>query len=254
MGETQFSKETAHGRMYEWDKDNFVSVTTAIKYGIAKPELVGWAARTVAKLATQMEQVDYQKLLDAFEEKRSGASSIGNRVHAIADMISRGEDPGEIDEDAQPYVNAFNDFINDVKPEFVESEVFVANRTMFYAGTIDSIVRLDGELYVLDIKTGNNIYPEVGLQLSAYSRAEFIGRKGGTEHEMPKVNQTKGLVLHIRPEKYALYPVMIGDEVFDAFLAALDIYHYDSSLKHYMVGPKLYGSGPKNETEITIGE
>lgn len=264
MGETMFSKDTPQGRLYSWLGDDYASVTNIIKKGIAKPDLVGWAARSVAKIAVAKQtgedgalvKLNVDELMAAFDEGRNGASNTGNIVHAIAEKISKSMD-FEITEDHDhilSFVNAFNQFMADWSPKFIESEAFVVNRELHYAGTLDAIVDIGGELFILDIKTGKNIYPEVGLQLSAYSRASFIGRPDMTEDAIPNINRNRGLVLHLRPNKYELHPVMIGDEVFDAFLAALDIYHYDTYLKHYIVGPKMMPEVATTNGDDAVGK
>ncbi len=40
-----------------------------------------------------------------------------------------------------------------------------------YAGTADLIVKIDGKLWLLDIKTSNSLHTSYGLQLSAYAMA-----------------------------------------------------------------------------------
>jgi hypothetical protein len=260
MGETLFSKSTESGRVYSWQDNDFISVTTAIKNGIAKPGLVAWAARTVADIAVSMskdgtEPLSKDVLMSAFDEKRSSASNIGNIVHSIAEKISKGQpiDESEVSEDTSPFVDAFKQFIADWQPEFIESEAFVASRKHGYAGTLDAIVKIDDVIYMLDIKTGKSIYAEVGLQLAAYARADFIGRVGGAEEPLPAIHPSRGLVLHLRPGKYALYPVQMGDEVFDAFLAALDVHNYETYLRHYIVGPKMTRESRESNEGVEIG-
>jgi len=262
MGETLFSRSTDSGRIYSWNDQEYVSVTTAIKNGIAKPGLVGWAAKTVADIAVSMaksgdQEITKDVLMSAFDAKRSSASSIGNVVHEIAERLSKGGsiDEDEMDEDTKPFVDAFVQFCEDWKPTFIESEAFVASRTYGYAGTLDAIATIDGQTYMLDIKTGKSIYSEVGLQLAAYARANFIGRVGGAEEPLPETHKTRGLVLHLRPGKYALYPVRIDDEVFDAFLAALDVHHYETYLRHFIIGSKMTKDEPeKNEEVVELGK
>lgn len=264
MGETLFSKNTPDGRVYEWGDTEMVSVTTILKNGIAKPGLVNWAAKTVAGLAVKMQkaddgtlqQLDESTLMESFGSSRNSASSIGNVVHSIAEKISKNEqvDIEALDEGIKPYVDAFMKFIEDWSPEFIESEAFVANKAMGYAGTLDAIVKIKDTQYILDIKTGKSIYPEVGLQLAAYARAEFIGRVGGAEEPLPQINMNRGLVLHLRPNKYSLYDVRIDAEIFDAFLAALDIHHYDADLRHYIIGPRMLPESQQKNGETKIGE
>ena len=264
MGETLYSKNTDIGRVYEWNGDEFVSVTTAIKNGIAKPGLVNWAAKQVANIAVRDADTVHadsaedhiRNIISAFEGIRGAASETGNIVHGLCDRLAKGEEVNddEIDEASKPFIVAYRQFLADWSPKYIESEAFVASKKYGYAGTLDAIIEIDGKAYLMDIKTGKSIYPEVGLQLAAYARADFIGSRGGSENKLPDIHPTRGLVLHLRPNKYALYPVRMDDEVFDAFLAALDVHNYETHLKHYIVGPKMVKEEPENGEGVEIGK
>jgi hypothetical protein len=69
-----------------------------------------------------------------------------------------------------------------------------------------------------DVKTGRNLYPEVGLQLSALANADFIIREDGSEEDIPPIDCMAAL--HIRPRSWNLNYVNRTEECFDAFLAA----------------------------------
>lgn len=60
------------------------------------------------------------------------------------------------------------------------------------------------------------VYPEAGIQLSAYRKARYGWLSDGTRVEMPP-RHSVGVVLHLRPEGYRLYPVACGDDVFEVF-------------------------------------
>jgi hypothetical protein len=87
-----------------------------------------------------------------------------------------------------------------------------------YAGTLDAIVRIAGETWLLDYKTSKGVYPETALQLAAYANADFIGRPGDPiRYGIPVIEQYG--VVHIRPEGAELVPMDVGG-AFEAFLAA----------------------------------
>jgi hypothetical protein len=130
-------------------------------------------------------------------------------------------------------VHQFQRFLLDWQPTYIEAEATVYNRTHGYAGTLDAIVEIEGKKYVLDIKTGKNVWPEAALQLAAYSHAEFFGRSDGREDPFPPIH--RGLVLHLRSDDYSLVPVQIDDTVFDFFLSALDIHHWLRETSKYVI-------------------
>jgi hypothetical protein len=178
------------------------SVTTLIKLGLGTSDpLVNWAVNTTAAAA-----YDRIKILNQFADDgdRDGAISwlIGQRwqksgkamargteLHKAAEKLALGKDP-EVEEHIQPYLEQYLKFLNDHHPEFLMAEAPVYNLTHGYAGTLDAIVRLEGEPLVADIKTtewGPDAltprgdpkmrppFPEVALQLCGYRRAELVG-------------------------------------------------------------------------------
>ena len=220
-------------RLYDWKGESRPSVTSIIRYGVAKPNLVTWAGDKVLELVMSNREPQaaltdrqFKKLITkAWKEEREAAAGKGTAIHASAEQFALGK---RVDMMAgtEGYIAAFDNFCYDFRPEFVMTEALVVSRTYGYAGTLDAIVIIDGKFYVLDIKTGNYIWPEVALQLSAYSRADFTGdRKTGEESPLPDLHK-RGLVLHLRSDGYELRPVRLGDLEFNSFLAALDMYHW----------------------------
>lgn len=106
------------------------------------------------------------------------ASEAGNTVHgAIEDMLINKTQLHWIDE-STGYVNysmeewlmilRFVEFYNTYKPKHILSEQHIFSNKHIFAGTIDLIVELNGEKWILDIKTSNAIHTVYELQLAAY--------------------------------------------------------------------------------------
>lgn len=144
-----------------------------------------------------------------------------------------------------PWMAAFVNFNRDWRPRFLAAEATVFNRPQAYGGTLDAIAVVPGledalpglglgdVPLVVDYKSGNRLYPEVALQLSAYARGEFVGLPDGvTEAPLPDVSQEYGLALHLRPATrqhprgYRLRPVRIGQDVFAHFLFARENFRW----------------------------
>jgi hypothetical protein len=227
---------TSNGRYYEWNGEKYPSVTTILSKGIPKPGLIKWSARLVAEHAVHDEtwldmdnQQAYEYLSSRPDVRRNSSANLGSAIHSAAEAYSLGNEPTNVvSPEAQEYLNGFTQFLSDYRPSYLFTEAAVFNRTHRYAGTLDSIVRIGRTVWVLDTKTGNRVYPEVALQLSAYANAEFLGREGGEQLDLPKIK--KGGVLHLRPNGYDLIPVRIDEEVFDSFLAVKDVFHWDFEL------------------------
>lgn len=65
----------------------------------------------------------------------------------------------------------FQDFYNLVKPETLESEMFLYSDTYQYAGTTDYLCKVGDETWLIDFKTSNHIGLSYDLQLAAYAKA-----------------------------------------------------------------------------------
>jgi len=107
------------------------------------------------------------------------AGKEGTQVHEAAESLVLGEEVNWMDD----YGNAkysqlvwemilkFYDFWSTYKPELISTEEFVYSDKFKYAGTADLLVKMDGETWLLDLKTSNNLHRAYNLQLSAYAKA-----------------------------------------------------------------------------------
>lgn len=202
------------------------SVTTILKQVSKGPALMKWAAREVAEYAVEhilewekLPAKDAVYLLKGAPDRNVTARDRGTAIHAAIDLHLGGM-PTVEDLDLLPYVGGALAFLEDLVEQVLVSEVTIFNRTYQYAGTTDVICQLrDGRTAVVDWKSGNNIYPEVALQLSAYANGEFIGTEDGEELELPRVDV--GIVVHLRPDgTYRAYEIELTARTFKSFLAA----------------------------------
>jgi RecB family exonuclease len=92
----------------------------------------------------------------------------GTAVHAW--LAAPDPKPTQIQEDALPYVQAWQRWADTIRPIILEVEVPVRHVALRYAGTVDAIVRIGSTTYLVDYKTGTA--PDtVGLQTIAYRTA-----------------------------------------------------------------------------------
>jgi len=222
---------------YRWnDGPVLPSVTTIIGVVDKSGPLVGWAKRITAEAAVaHRDELEgwvgsfgqdgaVGMLTKAATAQRDKAANAGTDVHALAEALVRGMEP-EIPTELAPYVAAYQAFLDEWRPDFLAAEEMVCNLTHGYAGTLDSIARIDGETWLLDIKTSKGVYPETGLQLAAYANAEFVGRAGTPKRfRLPRIERCG--VIHVRPEGYRLVPFEVDRSTFGAFLAAKAIHDW----------------------------
>ena len=71
---------------------------------------------------------------------------------------------------------AFQRFWEDKKPKLIATEKVCYSEKFNYAGTIDAIIILDGQVTIKDWKTSSKIWPTYPMQVAAYLRAE--GERG----------------------------------------------------------------------------
>jgi hypothetical protein len=232
---------------YYWNgKGPLPSVTTALGI-IHKEALVQWIKWGIATAAVDyaewlpliIEQIGYSEarswMAATPDEVRDKAASIGISVHVLADMLSRGHGTGtegfEVPEWQIPYAKAYLNFLDRYSASsIVSSEKSVLGLEDGYAGTYDLLLQIDGELWLLDIKTSKGYYPEFALQLAAYAHAESIALPDDPVlYPMPRIQRTG--IVHLRPDLYTdtgwrliEYPTTDRDYV--AFLAALDLYQW----------------------------
>ena len=65
----------------------------------------------------------------------------------------------------------FNNFWSIYSPEPILVEEIVYSDTEKFAGTVDLVVKLDGKVWLIDIKTSNGLYRSYDLQVAGYAKA-----------------------------------------------------------------------------------
>ncbi len=116
-------------------------------------------------------------------------------------------------------------------------DIVVFSEQYGYAGTIDLIARVNGELYIIDFKTSQSVWPEYEMQVSAYRVAVENGENpipeknpNGTETgKLVDVSGLKTAILQIgyRRNK-SLYKWTEIEDAFPVFLHAKAIWQHES--------------------------
>ena len=237
-----------------------VSVTSVIGGGIPKPFLAPWSAKMVAEFAVDRHSAVIA-MLDVPDSEREAAKNaaidwlkrapyrsttekahMGTIVHTAVDaylknrrlttadieaMLAEKRVPMERWKGTKGYVAAAYKFLEDHRPEVLHTEATIYSRSHMYSGTADvlAIMNFDGddEATVIDFKTSKRIYDEVGLQLCAYSRGEFVGNDDGQELPLfpDGLECRNGVGVRLMPGgKYEAIRFHLSDDLFDVFLHA----------------------------------
>ena len=119
------------------------------------------------------------------------AAKEGTQVHEAAEDLVLGREVAWMDDYGRAkysqivweMILKFAEFWKTNKPELISSEDFVWSDEHKYAGTADIVCKMNGETWLLDIKTSNSIHKSYDLQLAAYA-------KGLEESKNIKIDRT----------------------------------------------------------------
>jgi hypothetical protein len=220
-----------HVHGYQIDGTNCPTVTEILQM-IAKPPLLYWYGQQAALEAYDgsehllMERDSAIRwLANAGNRKKDEAARLGSAIHRYADELATTGTMPLVHPDAVPFVASLAAWVADHPHLVALSEFVVGHRTLghFYMGTADQVMDIDGELLLVDLKTGKGIWPEHRLQLAAYRYADFM-LSDGIETAIPTVDGCA--ILHVRPEGTELIRVKAEHEEFEAFLACLDLWRW----------------------------
>jgi hypothetical protein len=120
------------------------------------------------------------------EAIKNAAGDKGSKVHyAIGDLLGghtvsmqsqyinhSTELPEQLTLEEYEALLSFKLWFTEIKPEIIAAEKTVWCTADNYAGTIDLVCRIEGELWIIDFKTSQYIWPSHELQLSAYKHSD----------------------------------------------------------------------------------
>lgn len=219
---------TKRGHNYTLDGERVPSVTTILKQGVPKPALVAWAAQSVAAAAVdgwdELSDMSLSQRLRILErapwDQRDAAALRGTDLHVIFEAVVLGLEVTLQDRLVGP-ARALTRFVDrwDVQP--VLTETAVASYDFRYAGTLDLIADLvDGQRWLLDLKSGKTVYDDACLQLAAYRNTNVYLDAAGDEHPMHTVDEAG--VIHVTADDARLFPVDAGRRAHRTFLHAAE--------------------------------
>lgn len=192
----------AKAHRYYIDKKSRVGVTTVLSKVLSKPALMLWPLNTAIKhlenLVPNITLADLEIAAKAYTVKRDAGSDTGSIVHSLVEQRLVGREftvaeIGEFPAEVALALGAFEGWYWKTQPKTIAVENVVYSETLEFAGTFDSILEIDGKVYLCDLKTTNSsrtsptgVYPENFIQLGGYAYAYeeqrlFEEANGGTE-------------------------------------------------------------------------
>lgn len=185
---------------------------------------------------------------DEAEAIKSAAGDKGSKVHqAIVNLLNGNEvvmedkylnntteQPEELTLEEYECIMSFSKWYEETKPVILNKEFVVWNDEFNYAGTVDLLCRINGEIWLIDLKTSQNIWPEYELQVSAYKHALLEDKLNVLNNISPKevldwANLKLGILqIGYRRNKNVWKFTEIEDK-FDLFQSALKIWHNENA-------------------------
>lgn len=208
----------AHQKYYTSDGERVPGVTTVLNV-LNKPALVPWANKL------GLEGIDVKKYVDKM-------ASIGTLAHYLIECDLKNEQP-DLNSYSPEEINlaencliSYYEWKKTNNPEPVLIEAQLSSDVFRFGGTIDLYAVVDGQPYLIDLKTGKAIYPEMICQLAAYTKLL-------QENNYP-VNMTQ--ILRIGRDETEGFEVQQKSLVelkpyWNKFKAALDVYRADQEIR-----------------------
>ena len=186
--------------------------------------LIGWGVKGALETYRRVlqETKDWDAAYDAAVEWPTKARDLGSAVHKAVDHFNRGL-PLEVTNETAPYVAHYAAWIRNNNVEIIGSEKVVLNQEIGFGGQYDSLCRINGELALVDVKSGSQKISQ-RLQLAGLSMAEWHGENNEEAEPMPKVEVA--YILLVRPDSA---PELIRHDITDAdrehFTYLVETYH-----------------------------
>ncbi len=221
--------------------------TTSIIGVLDKPAIIYWAVNQAVEFlkanlvaGKALDEVQIKNLLEgaknAHRQTKDKAADTGTLIHewvaSYVKALSEKKTPPKrpINAEMKNAVNGFFEWAKKNKLQIIKSEQKIYHDKYKYAGTLDLEGLVNGKRTIIDIKTGNALYPEAFLQASAYLKAK--------EQETGKEYPGGVIILRLskeNPEKHISAFEAIKDEDvethFKCFLYCLGIYRWKIATK-----------------------
>ena len=175
--------ETDDEHYYFIGEEYYPAVTKILSWGMYTPvQLMDWRGRVGNEVA---------------EEIMNSAGDRGSMIHDLLENLINGADidlTKMASRDAHLAYNGFGGWLAEYQPKFLKlkdfnlatygksklgTEFTVASEEYKFAGTVDLLCEIDGEVWIVDFKTSKGVYDSHMLQITAYQQAfeEMTGIK-----------------------------------------------------------------------------
>lgn len=196
--------------------------------------LIKWNARMTAlglaispdliALASTLKPENYQELNEVVSQaltraQHQAAAAHGTAVHAATHAHDRGEDTSHLPQELHNAVKQYQSLLDDHQLVPLAAEVFVVNRAMGCAGTLDRIYAGPNHVVIGDIKTSKSTAPKYSgvawaIQVALYAGSQPVvdGKISSWEAVgLPDPNQDHGVIVHLPNDQPDSPQILIAD-------------------------------------------
>jgi len=212
------SKVEIHRRYINKEGIQVPGVTTILSL-LAKPAIIHWAWEQGCQ------GLDYRKVRDK-------ASDIGTLAHYLIECEIKGEEPDTSEYSEKDIDKAENAFLawlewkdSKGKIETIASEIPLVSERYQYGGTLDWVLRQNGNIILVDFKTSNRVYDEMTYQLAAYKHL------WNENHPDKKIRECYILRIGKENGEFEQRRFKNLDREFQIFLHLLKIYKLQKEIK-----------------------
>lgn len=126
----------------------------------------------------------------------SAAATTGTALHALTELVDRGETLPVLPESAQADLAAYAEATKDLKATHIEQ--FCVLDALKIGGTPDRVVSYKGKRYIADVKTGSIEWGtyKIAMQLAVYARSKTYDIASG-ERGTHNAELDKGIIIHL---------------------------------------------------------
>jgi len=173
------------------------------------------------------------------EAIKEEAGDKGTKVHNAIEQLILGaevkmedkyyskltEKDEELNPDEYGAILSFQDWFNTTKPEPIMQESTVISKKHNFAGTVDFVGKIDGDIWIVDWKTSQYVWPSMEAQLSAYKR--------GLQEQGRNVDKVRLAVLQVgyKRNKRGWKFTEVEDQFDEMFLPAQKFWDKDNKNK-----------------------
>jgi hypothetical protein len=187
----------------------FPSATTVLNAYPQSPQLTQWIAENGWNESQRIKE----------SKGRSGTL-----IHAACDALEGGAMLNNEDYSLEEWwkISTFVAWFDETQPEPVASEFPIFSPSGKYAGRLDRIYRINGEITLLDFKSSSSLHAHFPLQFASYAHAI-------EETTDLKIVQTAALQLGAKNKngyRYVLYPEW--QEHYKVFKSVKETWYYDN--------------------------